>query len=242
MRNADCEIRGANSPLIAGLRLRHTAWAYPSASMLTGKMPVPPGKGCLPAGVPRLRDEGAVPAHEHKLRHAHSALRTPRSAFGFTMLEILLVLALIAMLTSVMVVGGRRMFAEETPTPEEVFWQACRSAQELAAISDRDVTLRFDEKEKKLLWTNGTSGGEAAFATTGREVGLQFLPASKNSSSLILLGGQAVEVGEGLPRVKFYPDGTCTAFRALFRIGAASRSIAIDPWTCAPVLEKKEAQ
>ena len=108
-------------------------------------------------------------------------------------------------------------------------------------MSDRDVTLQFDEKGKKLAWTNGTGGGEAAFATTGREVALQFLPAQKNSSSLILLGGQAVETGTGLPRVKFYPDGTCTAFRALFRIGASSRSIAIDPWTCAPVLEKKEA-
>ena len=38
----------------------------------------------------------------------------------------------------------------------------------------------------------------------------------------------------------FYPDGTCTAFRVQFRVGANAWQLAIDPWTCAPVLEKKE--
>ena len=38
----------------------------------------------------------------------------------------------------------------------------------------------------------------------------------------------------------FYPDGTCTAFRVQFRVGANAWQLAIDPWTCAPVLEGRK--
>ena len=102
------------------------------------------------------------------------------------------------------------------------------------------MSLGFDAKEKKLVWGNDQETGSAAFDAAGGEVSVQFLQSLKGGS-LILIAGQAVETQE-LPRVRFYPDGTCTAFRVQFRVGANAWQLAIDPWTCAPVLEKTEKQ
>jgi general secretion pathway protein H len=157
---------------------------------------------------------------------------------GFTLLEILLVLALIGLIGALLAAGITRVFSNDHPAPEDVFWQACRSAQKLASLSEREVSLGFDEKGEKLVWSNGLETDEASFDATGGEVGVQFLQALKGGS-LILVAGQVVETQE-VPRVMFYPDGTCTAFRVQFRVGANAWQLAIDPWTCAPVLEKKE--
>ena len=169
--------------------------------------------------------------------HPDSVHRRSRR-IGFTLLEILLVLALIALIW--VLVGGAviRVIDADHPTPEDVFWQACRSAQKMASLSERDVSLTFDSKEKKLVWSNGLETEDAAFDPAGGAVSVQFLQAQKGGS-LILIAGQVVETQE-VPRVSFYPDGTCSAFRVQFRVGANAWQVAIDPWTCAPMLEKKE--
>jgi general secretion pathway protein H len=159
---------------------------------------------------------------------------------GFTLLEILLVLALVGLIGALLATGVGRVFSNDHPAPEDVFWQACRSAQKLASLSEHEVSLGFDAKEKKLVWGNDQETGSAAFDAAGGEVSVQFLQSLKGGS-LILIAGQAVETQE-LPRVRFYPDGTCTAFRVQFRVGANAWQLAIDPWTCAPVLEKTEKQ
>ena len=157
---------------------------------------------------------------------------------AFTLLEILLVIVLVGLIGGVLAAGVGHVFGNEHPAPEDVFWQACRSAQKLASFSERDTSLSFDRKEKKLVWSNGLETGTASFDATGSEISVQFLQAVKGGS-LILIAGQVVETQE-VPRVVFYPDGTCTAFRAQFRIGATAWQLAIDPWTCAQVLEKTE--
>ena len=155
---------------------------------------------------------------------------------AFTLLEIILVLALIALIGSVLAVGVSGVFNNDHPAPDDVFWQACRSAQKLASLSERDTTLRFDAKEKKLVWSNGQETDSAAFDASRGDVSVQFVQAAAGGS-LILIAGHVVETQE-VPRVLFYPDGTCMAFRVQFRAGATSWQIGIDPWTCAPVLEK----
>jgi general secretion pathway protein H len=171
----------------------------------------------------------------HPHLHFFSPLRRNRRS-GFTLLEILLVLALIGLIGALLAVGVTRVFSNDHPAPEDVFWQACRSAQKLASLSEHEVSLGFDAKEKKLVWGNGQETAAAAFDAAGGEVGVQFLQALKGGS-LILVAGQVVETQE-VPRVMFYPDGTCTAFRVQFRVGVNAWQLAIDPWTCAPVLEK----
>jgi len=157
---------------------------------------------------------------------------------AFTLLEIILVLALIALIGGVVAVSVSGAFTNDQLAPDDVFWQACRSAQKMASISELDTSLRFDAKAKKLVWTNGRQTEGAAFDATHGEVSVQFMQAAKGGS-LILIAGRAVETQE-VPRVVFYPDGTCMAFRAQFRIGSTAWQVGIDPWTCAPVLQKAD--
>jgi hypothetical protein len=157
---------------------------------------------------------------------------------AFTLLEILLVLALVGLIGALMAVGVSGVFNNDHLAPDDVFWQACRSAQKLASFGERDTSLSFDPKEKKLVWSNGLETGSAARDNSRGEVSVQFLQAT-NGGSLILIAGHVVETQE-VPRVLFYPDGTCMAFRVQFRIGSNAWHLVVDPWTCAPVLEKAE--
>jgi general secretion pathway protein H len=184
-------------------------------------------RGCLPGrrGIPTA---GVRP----------STLRFRPEGRGFTLLEILLVLALIGLIGAVVTGSIVRVIDTDHPSPEDVFWQACHAAQRLASLSEREVDLSFDAKVKKLVWSNGLENGQAAFDARDGEVSVQFLQA-RQGGSLILIAGRVVETEE-MPRVKFYPDGTCTAFRVQFRVGANAWQLVIDPWTCAPVLEKSE--
>jgi type II secretory pathway pseudopilin PulG len=157
---------------------------------------------------------------------------------AFTLLEILLVLALIGLITGVLAVGVSGAFNNDHQAPDEVFWQACRDAQKLASLSESDTSLSFDSKGKMLVWSNGRQTDTAAFDASRGDVTVQFLQAAKGGS-LILIAGRVVETQE-VPRVVFYPDGTCMAFRVQFRIGSTAWQAGIDPWTCAPVLEKTD--
>lgn len=157
---------------------------------------------------------------------------------AFTLLEILLVLGLVALIGTVLAVGVSGAFNSDHPAPDDIFWQACRSAQKLASLSERDTSLSYDSKDKKLVWSNGLKTDSAALDNSHGEVSVQFIQAA-NGGSLILIAGQAVETQE-VPRVVFYPDGTCMPFRVQFRIGSTAWQLAIDPWTCAPVLAKTD--
>ena len=159
-------------------------------------------------------------------------------ARAFTLLEIVLVLGLIGLISAVLAVGISGAFSNDHPAPDDVFWQACRSAQKLASLSERDTSLSFDAREKKLVWSNGRQTDSAAFDNSRGEVRLQFMQATKGGS-LILIAGNVVETQE-VPRVLFYPDGTCMAFRVQFRVGSNASQLGIDPWTCAPVLQKSD--
>ena len=157
---------------------------------------------------------------------------------GFTLLEILLVLALVGLIGALLTVSISRVVSDDHAAPEDVFWQACRLAQKMVSLSERETSLSFDAKAKKLVWSNGRETEEAPFDPASGEVSVQFLQATQGGS-LILIAGQVVETQE-VPRVMFYPDGTCTAFRVQFRVGTNSWQVAIDPWTCAPMLEGKK--
>jgi general secretion pathway protein H len=181
-----------------------------------------------------LRTGKAVPVGGRR----PSTFDVRRESRGYTLLEILLVLALVGLLGALLTVSISHVVSEDHAAPEDVFWQGCRSAQKMASLSERETSLGFDAKEKKLVWSNGLGTEEASFDPTSGEVSIQFLQAMQGGN-LILIAGQVVETQE-VPRVTFYPDGTCSAFRVQFRIGTNSWQVAIDPWTCAPMLEGKK--
>jgi general secretion pathway protein H len=152
-------------------------------------------------------------------------------------LEVLMVIALIAMLTGVLVTGSARLANGRIVTPEDVFWKAVMETRKAALLSGREVRLSFADKDKELAFVaKAAEGEEQRFAVeTPGELKMNFLSAQKGSSS-ILLGGQLVET-QTIPYVTFYGDGTCSPFRLQIRAGTGeARTIAIDPWTCSLVL------
>jgi type II secretory pathway pseudopilin PulG len=152
---------------------------------------------------------------------------------GFTLVEVILVLAVIMLLGALLLPGVNSMLrATSNEEPDRIFWDVVIAARELALTSNQTVLLRFDKEKNQLDWSNGTAVHHKVIPAG---VGIQFLQARAGSS--ILLGGVLVETQE-IPVVRFYPDGTCDRFRVQLRRGQETpQVIAVDPWTCAPMLE-----
>ncbi len=157
--------------------------------------------------------------------------------WGFTLLEILLVLALLGLLAGALASGSARLLAQRPVTVEDTFWEAVTEARKDALLNQREVRLRFDEKERTLVAGHAT--GDRVYPLPSAEAQLDFLaPARRGGAGLILLGGLLVET-QTIPHVTFYDDGTCTPFRVQIRTGGPARILLIDPWTCAPVLTEE---
>lgn len=156
---------------------------------------------------------------------------------GFTLLEILLALALIALLGTLLVGASSRALTNKPVSTDDLFWKACSEARKLALESGREVRLGFaDEREKGRRFTVEGGTGARDFPITGAgEIAVNFLSGQKVAGSAVILGGQLVET-QALPFVTFYGDGTCTAFRVQIRSGVSAHVLSVDPWTCAPVL------
>jgi general secretion pathway protein H len=163
----------------------------------------------------------------------------PRNAaHGFTLLEILITLALIALLAGALIAGAGRMLNDQPTTPAEIFRRALTEARQYAIEKNVEVRLSFDAKNK--AFTASTTDGSRSYpVAAGADLAIDFLAAQKGGSS-VLIAGVLVET-QTVPYVTFYPDGTCSPFRVQFRLGGDVSVMAIDPWTCAPVLETKAA-
>lgn len=159
---------------------------------------------------------------------------------AFTLLEILIAVALLGLLSAALVTGANHLLDNRARTPAEVFWEAAREARRTALESATDVRLSFDEKEKTFVAHDGRAQQTFPLVEPPRELEVSFLPAQSTYGAL-LIGGLLVE-SEAVPFVTFYADGTCTPFRIQFRTTGPASVISIDPWTCAPVLQTEESR
>ena len=120
---------------------------------------------------------------------------------------------------------------------------------------EHEVRLKFDPDRKRFLLIDGNApvvtapDGATQVETPLKELPIPHAPADLEMDFLapmkggpaILIRGVLVE-SKPVPYVTFYPDGTCSPFRLqIFRPGGAS-TLEVDPWTCAPILEKKEVK
>ncbi len=140
-------------------------------------------------------------------------------------------IALLGLVAALFVSGSSELFRSRQRTPVDIFWEAVQAARLQAVQEDAVVTLRFDEKNARLLW-GGPGGAERGLNWPGGKI--EFLPVS--SRDTVLLGGQLVDTG-AMPAVHFYADGTADRFRVqlINNAGQVSR-LEIDPWTAAPVV------
>jgi prepilin-type N-terminal cleavage/methylation domain-containing protein len=152
---------------------------------------------------------------------------------AFTLVEMLMALALMALVSSVLISGMSGFFQQKESRPDDTFWSAVNSARQQALEHEETVSLQFNEETAELRW----SWHDGQDVLPLPQTKLRFLPAEKSATRLI--GGVQFET-DALPRVRFYPDGTCDAFRAELTVGSqAPRLLRIDPWTCAPMLATK---
>ncbi len=162
----------------------------------------------------------------------------PAAQRGFTLLEILLVIALIAMLSAGLVSAAIHVVDNQPRTPEAVFWAANTAARRAALQHERDVVLSYDTKEKQFVVTDDSDTQDFPIPNA-KDLTVDLLQgqATTGGAGSVLIGGELVATGT-LPNVTYYPDGTCAPFRVQFRANGPARIVAIDPWTCAPMLEK----
>jgi len=158
---------------------------------------------------------------------------------GFTLIEILLVVALIGLISWIFIGGSTAMMAGKGDSPDEQFWKATAAARKEALEEGRSVLMTFDQKARGFVLNDG-SQTRTLPVTGGDDLVIDFHPVQSDSSSSVLIGGTLVET-EPLAAVTFYNDGTCTPFRVQLRASGAAHILSVDPWTCAPVLSKSDA-
>ncbi len=167
-----------------------------------------------------------------------SYVSTHAGRAAFTLLELLLALAIIGLVGAVFIGGSAQMLSDRPVSADDVFWKAVQEARKQALKTGNEFRLTFiDDRDKGKLFrvSDGSTARDFLLsARVGPDFTVSFLTTQKGASA-ILVAGQMVET-QTLPAVLFYGDGTCTAFRAQFQRGGNTHLIAIDPWTCAPVL------
>jgi len=170
--------------------------------------------------------------------------RRARRSAGFTLLELVLVFALIAMMTTALVLNVEAMVRQsEASVVEGTFWEAVRTARTEALLKRRTETLRFDERASAFVMES--SGGSRRFAidrsTWKQDLALEVAFKKRLASSqFTLVGGQLVDLRE-IPSIQFFQDGTCTPFVLELVVGESTRRIEIDPWTGAELLPDEGA-
>jgi prepilin-type N-terminal cleavage/methylation domain-containing protein len=169
-----------------------------------------------------------------------SATGNPRRpAAGFSLLEILLALAIIALVSSLAAAGvGGMIRALDRKDPVPAFWQAVTSAREMALSTGAEVGLTVDRSHRRLRWGHRADQKSGSLELPAGST-LHFF--RETPGAAVLLGGELRETEE-IARVRFHADGTCEAFRVELRAeGFPGRKFGIDPWTCAAVLSTTAA-
>lgn len=159
---------------------------------------------------------------------------------GFTLLEILLVIALIALMGTIFISGSEAMLTDKAKTLDDQFWQVTAQSRKMALEDRQSVILAYDPKTRAFVLADGA--GHVSVPVTGPEdLMIDFHPSQVQAGSETLIGGTLVE-SSPMPSVTFYSDGTCTPFRVQIRANSAAHLLSVDPWTCAPVLSPSDAR
>jgi prepilin-type N-terminal cleavage/methylation domain-containing protein len=155
-----------------------------------------------------------------------------RRGSGFTLVEVLLALAVMALLGTLLLPGVNSILRSlAVSAPDQLVWETLNQVREQALTGNRTVWLQPDLENSRLVWSDGRQSW-----TKELPAGCQVQLLQAQSGSKVLIGGQLIETRE-VAGVNFYPDGSCDAFRVQLRKGPlAPQILLVDPWTCAPII------
>jgi Tfp pilus assembly protein FimT len=160
---------------------------------------------------------------------------------AFTIVEILLAVALIVLVGTIFISGTNSLLASKETSPDDQFWKACTQARREALEEQRSVVMTYDSKGRGFVLNDGTQVHTVP-VTGPDDLVIDFHPAQADASSASsLIGGVLVDM-TALPAVTFYSDGTCTPFKVQLRTSAGAHLLTIDPWTCAPIIIPSDAR
>ena len=159
---------------------------------------------------------------------------------AFTLLEILLAIALIGLLSGALIAGSTSLLSDKPVLPREVFWQASHAArktalQNAAVQGGHDVRLSFDDKQKAFIADDGVAPQTFPIAKAPPDLAVTFVPTNGGANSAPAAGSP--DQTPPVPYVTFYGDGTCTPFEVQFHSKASVQLVDIDPWTGAQILK-----
>lgn len=162
---------------------------------------------------------------------------------GFTLLEVLLVLALIGSAASVFVISIDSI-ARTTPADslEGAFWAALRDARESAMRTRRVQEITFNPDELEFVIEGGGEAKAEPVSIDNPADGDEFEAVFKQvlpTNTFTLVRGRLVTERE-ITSMLVFPDGTCQPVTLEFRFPGGSRRLTIDPWTCAELLDADE--
>lgn len=161
--------------------------------------------------------------------------QAPRA--GFTLLEILLVIALIGLLAAALVGGASSLLNTQPSSADDVFWASVQEARKLALQSGNEVVMKYvDDKDQGKAFVLTSGGSTKAFPIPkAGDLEVTFLSQQKGGT-MVMVAGTVLET-QKIESATFYPDGTCSPFRVQFYRKGAVHVATIDQWTCAPMLK-----
>jgi len=155
---------------------------------------------------------------------------------GFTLLETLLVVAMISMLMGVMIGGATSLLKGTARSdPEDgllaLMQRMRRKSVETGRMTELWQHARLPGEEgPDFLWNDGRDDHEERLPVredvTVRVIGPEV-------DGAILIGGRAQE--DPVARIRFHPDGTCDRVRLEVTRDGNRSVVPIDPLTCAPL-------
>jgi len=148
---------------------------------------------------------------------------------GFTLVEVLLVLALMALISGVLILGAANLMEGGKDDPEAALLALLQKVRREAVERDQVIELRIEDDGSTLTW--GEKPDQTATLPVSEKVRARLL--APVSLGAVLIGGQAEE--HPLASLRIYPDGTCDHARIEVNRNGARRLCEIDPLTCAPL-------
>ena len=159
-------------------------------------------------------------------------LRISRSR-GFTLIEVILTVALIALISSAFVFNLNSLLRNTAiESLENEYWRAVDDARTNAVFKQQPHYIEWDSDSRSFVVAS--SGRKKSFTMDTSEFGdveidILFEEIAPENS-YVLIGGKLVATRK-IATVGFFPDGTCTPYTVTLKIADFESRFQMDPWT-----------